>query len=104
MTTTAEKTLRSPDPAQSGIVSRKLIAMLFAIAMLAVSAAPALADGGDGDLGGGGGLSYETVGGVVIYVAGGFGFGGGGCGGTYAYNTRTGEFQGGGGGSVCYRG
>ena len=53
--------------------------------------------------GGGGGLSYETHGGVLIYVAGGFGIAGaGGCGGSYAYNSHTGEFHGGAGGSLCY--
>jgi hypothetical protein len=87
-------------------VSRKLIGVLFAIAMFALSAAPALAGDGGGGQGGGGGLSYESAGPVLFYVAGGFGFGGaggeGGCGGVYAYNSITGEFLSGAGGSVCY--
>ena len=82
---------------------RKSIAALFALATLALSAAPALAGGGGGSSGGGGGgMSYETAGPVTFWVAGGFGWaGGGGCGGIYAYNSATGQLLTGSGGSIC---
>jgi hypothetical protein len=81
---------------------KKLIVLCSAIAALAVSALPAYAGNGSGTQGGSGGLN-ETVGGVVIYVAGGYGLGegAGGCGGIYAFNTHTGTYISGSGGSVC---
>ena len=81
---------------------QKLIVMCLALAAFVVSALPAYAAGVSATQGGSGGLN-DTVGGVVVYVAGGYGLGegAGGCGGIFAFNTHTGEYISGSGGSVC---